>query len=345
MSERRTTKGRIKVFSNTTEPGVAGQLRRVAEWRHRPVVELAGAVTRRALRRRDPFRLLEFPQAVHIEITNRCNLACVMCPHPTMEREQGLMSEAMFCRVIDEIARHKLLLENVAIMGLGEPLLHPGFEDFVRIAHEAGIPNLYVSTNGTTLTEKRARRLVADGALGRVIISLDGASKNTYEAIRVGADFDRVMDNTRQLLEIKRELGVRKPVVTLQILAMPQTKDELDEFCAAWEPLLGEGDEVLIKEVDTFGGLVTDVRLDASREPVERYACRMLWKDVSISWDGRVTVCCKDVFYKLAVDTLEGGRTIADIWNSPRWQAYRRMHVNGHWDRMDPCDVCREWYV
>jgi spiro-SPASM protein len=342
--ERRVTKGKIKVFSNTTEPGIAGQARRILEWRRRSPVELAGTLARAAMRRGDPYRPLPFPQAVHIEITNRCNLACVMCPHPTMERAQGLMNEDLFRRIVDELAGHKLMLENVAIMGLGEPMLHPDLEKFAVIAADAGIPNLYLSTNGTALTEKRARRIVEDGALGRVIISLDGASKETFESIRVGADFEKVMANTRRMIEIKKELRRSRPVVTLQILSMPQTRGEIDAFCEKWEPILGDGDEILIKEVDTFGGLVEDLRLDSQREPPDRYACRLLWKDMSISWDGMVTVCCKDVFYKLSVARV-GEAPLEKIWKSERWESYRRMHANRQWGLLDPCDRCREWYI
>ncbi len=344
MSERRVTKGKVKVFSNTTEPGVVGQIKRAWDWRHREPIELAGTVARKVWRRGDRFRMLPFPQAVHIEITNRCNLKCVMCPHPTMTRTQGQMSEELFRKIIAEISGHRLLLENVAIMGLGEPMLHTDFERLVTIAAEAGVPNLYVSTNGTALTEKRAQRLVEDGALGRLIISLDGATKETYEAVRIGGRFDLVMENTMRVLRIKRALGRRKPVVTLQILTMPRTRHEIDEFVSRWEPELGDGDEILIKEVDTFGGLVDDLRLDAEREPVQRIPCRMLWKDMSIAWDGKVTVCCKDVYYQLTVGDANT-QSLEEIWNAPKWNAYRRLHTSGEWDRIHPCDVCREWYV
>ncbi|MCB1152435.1 MAG: radical SAM protein [Deltaproteobacteria bacterium] len=348
MNEGRVTRGQIKYFSRTVEPGLRGQVRRITQLRYRTPTEVAGAVTRKALRRNDKFRLLPFPQAVHIEITNQCNLACVMCPYPVMEREKGMMDEALFRRIVGELSDHRLLLENVAIMGLGEPMLNPRLEDFIVIAHEARIPNVYLSTNGTALTEKRARRLIEDGALGRIIISLDGASKETYESIRIGANFERVMENAERMIRLKKELGRLRPHVSLQILAMPQTESELDAFCERWAPLLGETDEILIKEVDTFGGQVDDIRLDEFKSAKPRIACRQLWKDMSISWDGRVTVCCKDVFYKLEVDRVaaEGdGPGLKDIWRSKTWQAYRRLHEGGHWNRMKPCDVCEEWAV
>ncbi len=50
------TKGKIKVFSNTSEPGLSGLARRLAAQRHKRPIELAGAAARKALRRGDPYR-------------------------------------------------------------------------------------------------------------------------------------------------------------------------------------------------------------------------------------------------------------------------------------------------
>ncbi len=344
MTTGRQTKGRVKVFSKTVEPGLAGLVQRIAALRRRTPVEIAGALARRALRRKDPYRLLDFPQAVHIEITNHCNLKCLMCPHGVMERQKGFMEESLFRKIIGELAGRKLLLENVALMGLGEPLLHKGFESFAKIAAQAGIPNLYASTNAALLDEKRARQIIEDGALSRLIISLDGASKETFEKIRVGANFESIEGNVRRFFKLKKSLRKTRPMTTLQILCMPETEHEVDEFCRIWEPRLNPEDEILIKEADTFGGLVDARRPNSDVEPQKRYACRQLYKDLSISWDGRVTVCCKDVFYQLAVGNAKE-MSLKELWTSKKWQNIRAMHERGDWDRLKPCDDCREWYV
>jgi wyosine [tRNA(Phe)-imidazoG37] synthetase (radical SAM superfamily) len=344
LAAKRSTKGQVKVFSRTVEPGPVGAIQRITALARRRPIEIAGALTRRALRRGDPFRLLPFPQAVHIEITNHCNLKCLMCPHTTMEREKGFMDESLFRSIIDELAGHKLLLENVALMGLGEPLLHKDFERFAKIAADSGIPNLYASTNAALLSEERSRRIIEDGSLNRLIISLDGASKETFEKIRVGANFDRIEENVMRFLDLKRKLGKKRPQATLQILSMPETENEVDEFCRIWLPRLCREDEILIKEVDTFGGLVDDRRPNTEVEPEKRYACRQLWKDFSISWDGRATVCCKDVFYKLSVGRV-GDSSISTLWTSKKWGSIRRIHELGQWGSLKPCDDCREWYV
>jgi radical SAM protein with 4Fe4S-binding SPASM domain len=127
---------------------------------------------------------------------------------------------------------------------------------------------------------------------------------------------------------------------------MAETEKEIEPFCETWVPLLGPTDRILIKEVDTFGGQVGDRRTALQRglAPTERFACRQLWKDLSISWDGRVTVCCKDVLYKLSVGDASRER-LADLWTSARWDAIRRLHLTQKWNALDPCRTCQEWWI
>jgi radical SAM family protein/iron-sulfur cluster protein len=303
--------------------------------------ELVNTGYRRGLKSLHP-REMAFAQAIHIEVTNVCNLKCVMCPRNEMERPVGYMKRATFERIVAQLEPHRRIIERVALMGLGEPLLHDELEDFSRVAKRAKLPNLYTSTNAALLDEKRAERILREGQFDRIIFSVDGASKETYEKLRVGARFEKVVGNIRRFLEMRGK-GNQGPAATIQILVMAETENEVEQFCSDWLPLLGPADEILVKDVDTFGGQVDDRRLTLSAEPEIRTACPQLWKDLSISWDGLATVCCKDVLYKLAVANVEDTE-LSQIWRSSKWEGIRKAHASGNFS-MEPCGGCKEWYL
>jgi radical SAM protein with 4Fe4S-binding SPASM domain len=332
---------RVKFFSPADAPQKRSFGARIRGWAARDKPELMHALVRKVLKVVHG-QSMPFAQAVHVEVTNACNLKCTMCPHPQMERPIGRMSTELFQKIISQIAPYRRIIEGVALMGLGEPLLHAGLEEFSKIAKSAGLPNVYTSTNAMLLDEKRAKSLLAKGQFDRVIFSVDGVTAETFHKIRVGADFETVYQNIQMFLDLRGK-QTRRPRATLQILVFEETEGELYEYCEYWLKRLGPDDEILIKRVDTFGGLVKDRRLDAKREPTKRFACRQLWKDMSVSWDGRVTVCCKDVFYRLGVGDANTTHLV-EFWKSEKWEAIRTAHAKGVFD-MEPCDNCREWYL
>jgi len=59
-----------------------------------------------------------------IEVTRNCNLACIMCPHPSFSKdEKGNMEEDVFKEIINKISPFAKLIK---LHWIGEPLLHPG---------------------------------------------------------------------------------------------------------------------------------------------------------------------------------------------------------------------------
>ena len=318
----------------------AGQILRSAI-RTRPIHFYHKGV--RHLYRRYRPRSFPFPQWVHVEVTNACDMDCVMCPRRDMERPVGFMDQELFDRLIGQLRPMRRFIEGVALMGLGEPLLHRRLVEMSVQAKRAGLSHVYTSTNAQLLDGEAADLILARSGFDRIIFSVDGADRETYESIRLKGDYDRVVANIEGFLERKRRTKRTRPRTTLQMLVMEQTEHEVDEFLARWVPKLGPTDDILIKTVDTFGGQVADYRADLFHRPAERIPCRQLWKDLSIAWDGAVTVCCKDVLYRLAVGDARKDRLV-DIWTSAGWNAIRRAHLGGRWT-MPPCDVCDEWYL
>jgi MoaA/NifB/PqqE/SkfB family radical SAM enzyme len=127
-----------------------------------------------------------------------------------------------FRRIIDQMPD----LDRVIMHGMGEPLLNRDIYRMVEYASKERKLTTIMSTNGTLLNEANARKLIANG-LRVLSISVDGATKETYERIRVGANFDRVVRNIRRLIELKKEMNSKTPWTYMSMVCM---KDNIHEF-------------------------------------------------------------------------------------------------------------------
>jgi radical SAM protein with 4Fe4S-binding SPASM domain len=119
-------------------------------------------------------------------------------------------------------------LERLHLQGLGEPMMHPRFFDMVRFAVDRGV-RVTTNSNLTLLNERRAKDCVNSG-LDELHVSIDGATAETYERIRVRAHFDRVLANVRLLSEAKERAGSAKPNLHLVMVLMRDNLDELPDI-------------------------------------------------------------------------------------------------------------------
>ena len=149
---------------------------------------------------------------------------CLVRYRPKLGRRQGAMCFHNFKQILDDLPE----LEKLTLQGLGEPMLAPDFFQMVEYATARGIRTGF-NTNGTFLTRPAAERLVRAG-VDWLHVSLDGATADTYEGIRDGADFERVRENVRGLVEARRALGAERPTVQLVFVAMRRNVDELPEL-------------------------------------------------------------------------------------------------------------------
>ena len=92
-----------------------------------------------------------------IEITNRCNLACIYCVHRIMKRKQEDMTLDIFEKTLElcKFLWRRGTQQELWLHGLGESLLHPEFLTYCELARKK-LPGLIirVSTNGVDLTKE-----------------------------------------------------------------------------------------------------------------------------------------------------------------------------------------------
>ncbi|MFH2003064.1 MAG: radical SAM protein [Planctomycetota bacterium] len=169
------------------------------------------------------------PINLELDITNQCNLRCVMCPfsQPSYYKRK---IEHMPVEVFQKLAEDFFSAVHCLSLAYGsESLLHPEFIRFITLASSYGIKKIYINTNGMLLTEKLAAKMVEIGFHG-ISISLDAATSETYNRIRKGGDFDRVLRNIHALNRIRAKAGSPYPRVTLLFVLMKQNIHELPAF-------------------------------------------------------------------------------------------------------------------
>jgi len=141
------------------------------------------------------------PLYVAWQITNECNLACLHCIEesgPGKAFKDELTREQVFAVL------GQLLEQEVPYLSFsgGEPMVHPHFFDMVEFVCKGG-GQLKVETNGHYLTPANCERLARLGVKA-VQVSFDGASRETFNKMRVRGEFNTAVDGTRNL----REAGV-----------------------------------------------------------------------------------------------------------------------------------------
>jgi MoaA/NifB/PqqE/SkfB family radical SAM enzyme len=117
----------------------------------------------------------------------------------------GLMSLSDFAKVVDYLA----YAEIAYLFGIGEPFLHPGLFDFIKMARPTGV-KLSTNTHGMSLKPHICEKIL-DSGLDEIAISFDGATSETFEFLRAGAKFKTVVDNIIKLQEMKRRRGIDLP--------------------------------------------------------------------------------------------------------------------------------------
>lgn len=206
-------------------------------------------------------------EAFQIEVTSRCNLKCVMCPVTALAEHWPArdMSWETFGRIAEAFERTKW----VYLQGWGEPLLHRRVFDMIARAKSAGC-RVGFTTNGTRLTRANGARLLELG-LDLVAVSIAGASAPTHEAIRVGSDFVRLVENLRRFLRLRRERGNTRPKVEVFYL---MTSANLAELPRAVELAAALGaDELVATNLDyviTAG--LDELRAYSNSPPAPAYA-------------------------------------------------------------------------
>lgn len=159
------------------------------------------------------------------DITNGCNSRCTICylTYRTTSEPAAFMAPDQFRIICGKLRPYS---GTLSLSCAFEPLIHPQADEIITLA--SGLEGFAVRINTNAITMREPVRLaMMQGSIASVIVSLDAASPELYEAIRGSKRFNSVLENTRLLTELRRTLGRTTPQITLRMTLLKTNLPEL----------------------------------------------------------------------------------------------------------------------
>lgn len=286
------------------------------------------------LERMDARRELQTPDRIYIETTNACNARCIMCPHARMTRPVVTMKECVFEKIVGDLSQMDLQRATVFLHKEGEPFMDPDICRRIRdVRTRTNCREVAISTNASLLTHSMAWELLRTG-IDTVYLSIDGATKETYEKVRVGLCYETVLRNV-QCLFAQMESSRRRPRIVVQMLDDGENADEIAEFEKRWSQYPCE---VCIKRMHSYldGGRST---LSSSLRQDQQKACTDPFNMIVLYADGNAGCCCWDYDNALGLGSVLES-SILELFNGEKARRIRKIHATYKCRGLTPCNRC-----
>ena len=290
---------------------------------------------------------LKTPFILYLDPSSACNLSCKFCPCGSAHKDLWTdnkrnsirtMDFDLYRKIIDDCAGFPDKIKVLRLYKEGEPLVNKMLPEMIEYATKSGcFETIDFTTNGTLLEPEVNRRLV-DAGLSRINISVEALDAEGYKEIsNANIDFNRFVDNIRDLYEHKGNCHI-----FIKTMA-----DNIDE-------------EVRQKFYDIFGDICDEIALEHiancwpgfenTSEQVNVYhgegykeyiVCPRIFYILTINANGTASHCIVDWNYKGIIGDART-QNIVDIWNSKEYQDIRLAHLNKQRRSIELCKDCME---
>lgn len=297
---------------------------------------------------------IKYPPFLEIEVTTRCNLKCVMCEHTYWHEPARDMTFQEFKSIIDQFPK----LKWIGLTGIGESFLN---KDFLKMLKYVKSRSIYVELydNFIFITPEISKELIKMG-VDRLIASVDAASEEVYEQIRIGAKFENVINNLKAFIKLKKEMNSQFPEIDFHFIVSKLNVYEILDYIDFVYSFEAFGSKIIFTRVLHWFPEIERLRIDCippkiikkAEKRAQSLGLRIGWgADIPeektlikeckefimpfIFVTGQVVCCCathesnRRDFQK---ETSFGNvfeKPFREIWNSEKYKLFRQMIRRG----------------
>lgn len=290
-------------------------------WEFRPLFKIAGS----------------YPLAVDIESHSACNYRCIFCQKTDDSywetQDEKEMNWNTFKTIVDECA--SLGVYSMKLNWRGEPLLHKQISEMIAYMKRSGIHEVMMNTNGSKLDIELSDKIIHAG-LDRIIFSCDGISKETYNKIRRGGDWDNFYGNVKNFSDrckLYKSLGRQVPIIRINTAVMEENFHEIPNFKKVFE---GIADEIRYNTV--YNPQSSNKYLKDRKRQEKRKGCPQIYQRMIVSCEGDAVPCCADYKKQLKLGNVDK-TSIRDMYLN-KMEKIRNVHESHNARKLEGCKNC-----
>lgn len=291
---------------------------------------------------------LATPFLLYLDPSSICNFRCRFCPsgHKDISEQagyrRGTLPFELFDKIMRDLSEFDEPIKVIRMNKVGEPLLNKDLCRMIQMAKESGrVRHIDLATNGSLFSRELLGALIAAG-LDRLNISLEGVNRHQYlEHAGVDIDFDELVRSIRWLYSNRMSCEV-----TIKVPGNYLTEDQKKSF---FEMFGDYCDRIFIEDLaPIWPSFDVESRANTTVSAVEgqykqvledKEVCTSIFYAATINADGTVSACCPDWEQKLLVGDIRTD-SLKNIWNSRKFNALRRQHLEGRRGENGTCGQC-----
>jgi len=269
-----------------------------------------------------------FPTKMKVEVTNRCNHKCFFCCQRKLSAKKGEIEYDFLSMLLNEAYGYGV--KEIGYFIHGEPFMCKDLDKYIRLAKDVGFEYVYVTTNGSLVTQERLIAVV-DAGLNSIKFSINAGTKDTYKVVHGIDDFDLVLENLLFCSEYRKKKSFNlfmSCILTDCIIdEVNLIKDKFESIVDEITFLKARGCGGLMKENEIIGGGFTKIE-----------KCALIFNAIHVNFNGTLLACDNDANDLFQIADLKKA-SLYDAWYGDKMTDLRKMHLRGNLDN-SRCSLC-----
>jgi radical SAM protein with 4Fe4S-binding SPASM domain len=178
-------------------------------------------------------------------------------------------------------------------------------------------------------------------------IPIDGMTQETYSEYRKNGSLEKVLNNVRNIIKVKKEQGKSCPEIVCKFIVFKHNEHEIERFKALCDEL---GDvtckiipAIKFHQKDDLSLFSDNPDLATNHHIQDKEIinhCHSVWRRININCDGEINVCCFDRDNQVKIGNIKY-TGIKELWNSNKFMNFRKTLLQNR-KQYGMCCICQD---